>query len=590
MTESSLHAQPRQAAPLRIVLVESVSDEIERIESALSALPNAPCHARPERSLADALEALEGGSWDAVVTSLTLPDAGALDILTRLRERALRVPIVVVESDRGDEPECDAIASGAHAVLIRGEYSGRALVRTVRQAIERARMFEELEAAREAARHLATHDPLTGIANRLLLDDRLEHAVANARRSGETIAVLMLDLDRFKTINDSFGHATGDEVLRCVAQRLAKQVRQSDTIARLGGDEFALVLTHLQRETDAARVARKLLDSLSQPIAIAGERFQTGASIGIATHPRDGADAGELLRSADLAMYEAKRCGGLRYQFHSAEMNTSALERMQIEGRLALGLARGEFVLLFQPQVDLASRRVVGVEALLRWNDPVVGLRPPAAFLAVAEETGQIAAIGEWVLQTACREAQRWSAAATGPFHIAVNVSARQIRQLGFERIVDAALTESGLAPQQLTLEVSESTLIDDGGASLRSLAALGERGIRLSIDDFGQGRSALADLKRVRFHELKIDGAFVAGLPDDSADATITTAILTLARGLGAAVVAEGIETREQLAFLEEAGCARGQGYLFGAPMPGESFEELLRIATLEPWLEKLV
>ncbi len=590
MMDSAARAHLRPTASLRIVLVEPALGEAKRVEASLAALPGAPCHARHASDLAGALDALDAGGWDAIVTSLSLPDAAPLAILARLRERAPLVPIVVVESDREDDPDCDAIAAGAHAVLIRGEYSARALVRTVRQAIERVRIFEELDAAREAARHLATHDPLTGIANRLLLDDRLEHAVANARRSGETIAVLMLDLDRFKTLNDSFGHATGDEVLRCVAQRLAKQVRQSDTIARLGGDEFALVLTHLQRETDAARVARKLLDSLSQPISISGERFQTGASIGIATHPRDGSDAGELLRSADLAMYEAKRSGGLRYQFHSAEMNTSALERMQIEGRLALGLARGEFVLLFQPQVDLASRAVVGVEALLRWNDPVMGLRPPAVFLAVAEETGQIAAIGEWVLRTACREAKRWSAAATGPFHIAVNISARQIRQLGFERIVETALAESGLTPHQLTLEVCESALIDDGGASLRSLAALGERGVRLSIDDFGQGRSSLADLKRVRFHELKIDGAFVAGLPEDPADATITTAILTLARGLGAAVVAEGIETREQLAFLEEAGCARGQGYLFGAPVPGETFAELLNIAPLEPWLEKPV
>jgi diguanylate cyclase (GGDEF)-like protein len=589
MTNPTDPGRLRSTAPLRIVIVESEPGEARRVEAALASMTTALFHARRARDLAGALEALDEGPWDAVVTSLSLPDAAPLDTLTRLQQRAPHVPIVVVESDRTDDDvESEVIAAGAHAVLIHGEYSGRALVRTVRQAIERARMFEELHAAREAARHLATHDPLTGIANRLLLDDRLEHAVANARRSGETIAVLMLDLDRFKTINDQFGHATGDEVLRCVAQRLAKQVRQSDTIARLGGDEFALVLTHLQRETDAARVARKLLDSLSQPIAISAERFQTGASIGIATHPRDGRDAGELLRSADLAMYDAKRSGGLRYQFHSAEMNTSALERMQIEGRLALGLARGEFALLFQPQVDLASRRIVGVEALLRWNDPLTGLRPPAAFLAVAEETGQIAAIGEWVLRTACREARRWSDAATGPFHIGVNVSARQIRQLGFEKIVAAALSESGLAPHQLTLEISESALIDDAGTSLRSLVALADQGVRLSLDDFGKGRLALADLKRIRVHELKIDGAFVAGLPADPTDATITAAILTLARGLGAAVVAEGIETHDQLVFLEEAGCARGQGFLFGAPVPRDSFDALLNVPALEPWLEK--
>ncbi len=576
------------SADLRILLVEPDPREAERVATGAHALPSARCRVRTVPDLVAARVALREAGWDAVVLSLALRDLSPLEALAQLHACAPRLPIIAVESDAGEELESTVIAAGAHAVLICGEYSSRALVRTVRQAIERAQIFEELEAARKAARHLATHDPLTGIANRLLLEDRLEHALAGAHRSGETIAVLMLDLDGFKGINDDYGHATGDEVLRCVAGRLAKQVRQSDTIARLGGDEFALVLTNLQRETDPARVARKLLAALSQPITVAGERFQTDASIGIAVQPRDGSEGGELLRNADLAMYAAKREGGSQYRFHSPEMNASARERLRIEGRLAQGLARGEFLLLFQPQVDLSSRRVIGVEALLRWNDPLTGLRPPAAFLAVAEETGQIAEIGAWVLQTACCEARRWREAVAGPFHIAVNVSARQIRRLGFERIVEEALAESGLTPAQLTLEISESALVDVEGTSLRTLGALDEQGIRLSLDDFGCGGTALADLKRLRFHELKIDGAFVAGLPDDPGDVTITSAILTLARGLGVDVVAEGIETQEQLTFLEAVGCTRGQGFLFAAPLPREAFATLLGTPTLEPWLEK--
>jgi diguanylate cyclase (GGDEF)-like protein len=570
---------PRNPATqsLSILLVEDHDADALLVESMLRDAPGGGFAVSRATRVSEALEVLGAYAVDAVLLDLSLPDAVGLTGLEQLHERAPRVPIVVMTGLRDEDLDAESIQHGAQGYLVKGEVGASMVARTLRQAIERARMIEELKAAREAARHLATHDPLTGIANRLLLDDRVRHAVAHARRTDSSLAVLVLDLDRFKAINDTFGHSTGDEVLRCVAQRLSKQVRQSDTIARMGGDEFALVLTNLQRDTDAARVAQKLLDALARPITIGAERFQTGASVGIASFPRDGESAEALLVSADLAMYHAKRGDGPRYRFHSPEMNERAVERLRVEGRLATALVRQELCLYFQPLVDLRVGRIVGAEALVRWRDPEGGLRRPEAFLPVAEETGQIVDIGAWVLREACAHARRWAAVAPPGFRIAVNVSARQMRQVGFDGLVDRVLGESGLAAPQLTLELAETSLADDSGATARTLAALRDHGVRIAIDDFGQGRTALAHLKRVPFDEIKIDRAFVAGIPGDPTDVTIATAIITLAQGLGCRLVAEGVETAEQLAFLEEAGCSCMQGFLFSEPVPPEAFDALL-------------
>lgn len=562
---------------LRVLLVEDEAGDAALVEAMLREIRSMAFDLRVATRFEHALHALCQERIDIVLLDLALPDAFGLEGMLTLQREFPMVPVVIMTGHSDEELDRAAVQNGAQGYLVKDEVSPALLVRTIRHAIERSRMKRELEAAREAARHLATHDVLTGIPNRMLLDDRLAHAVDNARRSGAGLAVLLLDLNRFKAINDTCGHAVGDEVLRCVATRFTRQIRRSDTLARLGGDEFAVVLTNLQRDMDAARVAQKLIDALAHPVTVGNEQFHIGTSIGIASFPRDGTDAGTLLKNADLAMYHAKRAGGSSYQFHSEDMDARARERLEIENRLGGALQRGELMLHFQPQVDLRRMEIVGAEALVRWLDPRVGLRSPAAFLSIAEETGQILAIGDWVLRTACLAARPWVGARRGAFHLSVNVSPRQLRQIGFEHGVDRALVESGLRPEQLTIELTETTLVDDSGATARSLEALRARGVRISIDDFGQGHAALAYLKRIPCDEIKIDRAFIAGVPDDPRDATIVSAILALSQGLGLQTVAEGVETQAQLDFLEERGCPTAQGFLFGRPVPAEEFAPLL-------------
>lgn len=589
--KDSLRIGPSLPSPLRVLLVEDNEGDALLVRTIFEDWRGWSFAVRVVTRISDALVALDGSTpVDVVLLDLTLPDSQGLASLTRIRERAPRIPVVVMTGIGDEETDSRAVQEGAAGYLVKNEITPPLLIRAIRHAIERYRMIEELKSAREAARHLATHDPLTGIPNRLLFEDRLQNAIANAQRSGAHLAVVMLDINRFKSINDTFGHATGDEVLHCVAQRFSKVVRQSDTLARMGGDEFALVLTNMVRETDAARVAQKVLDTLARPIAVTHEQFQISASLGIATFPRDGTDASTLLKNADLAMYHAKRGGDIGYRFHSPEMNERAVERLQIEQRLSAALRAGEFLLHYQAQVELATLRIIGAEALVRWQDPAVGLRPPASFLAVAEETGQIREIGEWVLRTACRDARSFAGsigAVADEFRISVNVSPRQLRHAGFDSVVEEVIAEERLRPQQVTLEIVESTLVDDSGTTMRVLQGLERLGVRISIDDFGQGHAALAYLKRIPFHEIKVDRAFVAGIPDSPTDTTITSAILTLAQGLGADAVAEGVETAEQIAFLREAGCPLAQGFLFARPVPAGEFAALL--ARGLPPIEKL-
>jgi diguanylate cyclase (GGDEF)-like protein len=568
---------------MRVLLVEDNEGDAVLVETMLREQRRGEYELRHVTHLEPALAALATERPNVVVLDLSLPDATGLEGLMRIQQQAPRTPVVVMTGSSSEVLDSQAVQRGAHEYLVKGEVSAPLLARTLRLAVERSRMIEELKEAREAARHLATHDALTGIANRLLLDDRLTNAIANAQRNGSKLAVLICDLNRFKWVNDSFGHSTGDEVLRCVAQRLAKQVRTSDTIARFGGDEFAVVLTNLQRETDAARVAQKFLDALATPVAVAQDRFRIGVSVGIATFPRDGQDAEALLRAADLAMYHVKRSGASQYQFHGEEMTAKALDRLQIESRLDSAIRAGEFRLHYQPQVDLLRMRVVGAEALVRWLDPQMGLRSPATFLPVAEETGKILEIGEWVLRTACRDAAQWVAASSEPFRLAVNLSARQLRHVGFDQLLEDVLAESKLRAEDLTLEITETTLVDDSGTTARVLRELKQRGVRISIDDFGQGHAALAYLKRVPCDEIKIDRTFISGIPDDPKDASIASAIIMLAHNLGATTVAEGVETDAQLAFLEERGCPIAQGFLFGRPVEADAFGSLIEHGLLQ-------
>jgi diguanylate cyclase (GGDEF)-like protein/PAS domain S-box-containing protein len=421
--------------------------------------------------------------------------------------------------------------------------------------------------------HLAHHDPLTGLPNRLLFADRLGHALSRAQRDGSQLALLFIDLDRFKHINDSLGHLAGDGLLQEVARRFTAAVRREDTVARMGGDEFTLLLEDLRRPEDAAVLARKLLDALADPYTIAGRDLFVTASVGISLFPRDGATADELVRNADAAMYQAKDEGRNGYHFYRPELTATALQRVHLEADLRRALARGELTVHYQPQIDLGTGRLIGAEALVRWHHPEQGPIPPDRFIHLAEDTGLIIELGELVLRAACRQAVEWLASGVPIERIAVNVSAHQVQRSDFVATVRRALAETGLPPRHLELEVTESFIMGQAEAGIRALHALREMGLRLAVDDFGTGYSSLGYLKRLPIHMLKIDRSFVSNLDGDAEDLAIAKAIIALGRTLGLKVIAEGVEHDRQAGLLRAEGCHYGQGYLFGRPVEGAAF-----------------
>lgn len=419
--------------------------------------------------------------------------------------------------------------------------------------------------------HLAHHDPLTNLPNRLLLLNRLKRAMVRAARHDRQLAVLFLDLDRFKQINDTLGHGAGDRLLHAVAGRLEKCLRQGDTVARMGGDEFAILLEDVARNDDVLPILDKIMAAMRNPIGLDGYEFFLSFSIGISLYPQDGEQADALLRNADTAMYRAKADGRSGFRFYTADMNAHALERLDLESKLRRALERDEFVLHYQPQLDLRSGRVTGVEALLRWHHPERGMVPPADFIPTLEDTGMIVPVGRWVLAEACRQARAWSAAGLPGLAVAVNLSTHQFRRDDLPAAVAETLAAYGMPPGGLELEITESALMDDVARAAQSIQRLKEQGVRVAIDDFGTGYSSLAYLKRFAIDSLKIDRAFVRDIGSDADDAAIVSAIVAMAQHLHLKVTAEGVETAEQLEFLRGRGCDALQGFLLSPPMPGD-------------------
>ena len=437
-------------------------------------------------------------------------------------------------------------------------------------------------------RHMAHHDALTELPNRVLLRDRIGQAIAQARRSRKVAALLFIDLDRFKNVNDSLGHHVGDGLLRAVAGRLVACVRGTDTVARMGGDEFVVVLTELRRAEDAGHVAQKVLAALPQPIDIDGHELRVTPSIGICLYPHDGEDVETLMRNADAAMYHAKETGRNNFQFFTRQMNTAANQRLLLEKDLRLALEREEFTIYYQPQIDLKTGGIVGFEALIRWRHSQRGIVAPSEFIPIAEETGLITPIGEWVLRRACMQTRHWQTLGYPQLQVSVNCSAQQFRQEGLLDVVAHTLQQTGLPASSLELEITESVIVDHTEHVIARLKALDKIGVKLSIDDFGTGYSSLGYLKRFPIHELKIDQSFVRDIGTDPDDAAIVSAIVAMAHGLDLQVVAEGVETAEQLAFLKKLGCDWAQGYLFGKPLPAEEIEPLLRNWTSQAQLAR--
>jgi diguanylate cyclase (GGDEF)-like protein/PAS domain S-box-containing protein len=447
-------------------------------------------------------------------------------------------------------------------------------------------VFHDVSAARAMSHqmtHSAQHDVVTNLPNRLLLNDRITQSVALARRQNRPIAVIFLDLDRFKYINDSLGHATGDKLLQSVSKRLLGSVRGSDTVSRQGGDEFVILLSEIAYPEDAATSARKILLSLNAPHSIGGQDLHIDGSIGISVYPEDGEDAETLIKNADMAMYHAKENGRNNFQFFKAEMNLKAVERQSLEGSLRRALEREEFLLHYQPKVNLDTGEITGVEALIRWQQPDRGLVPPSQFVPVAEDCGLIVQIGRWVLREACRQARAWQNVGLPPLPIAVNVSAVEFRDKGFVESVRTILLETGLEARYLELELTEGVLMDDAESTAAVLQELKMMGVHLAVDDFGTGYSSLSYLRQFPIDVLKIDQSFVHQITADPDESSIVSAIINMGKSLKHVVVAEGIETAEQRAYLQAQRCAEGQGYLFSRPLAAAQFAHLLQMGIAE-------
>jgi len=557
--------------PTRILLVEDNGFDATRVEDLLRDHGQETFALERCTRLDEALRALRRGAHQAVLLDLTLPDSRGLATLERLRAAHPHVPVVVMTVL--DDPHLPGIAlsSGAQDYLVKWDRDALSLGRALRYAIERHRAHRSLAEARERERHLATHDPLTDLPNRALFLDRLSHALEGARRRGHRVAVLFLDVDYFKLLNDSLGHGVGDAVLRMVARTLRRCIRRSDTPARVGGDEFAVVLEDVGAEHDAGRVAREISRQLSRPQMVKGQEVAITASAGIAVFPEDGEASEVLVRNADTAMYCMKELGRNGYAFFSSEMDAQARRQLALEGALRDAIQSGQLTCHFQPQVH-ADRGLVGVEALARWRHAELGWIGPDEFVPLAERRGLGPSLGAHVLGLACAAAREWMVEGR-PLRLSVNVAARQLAHPEFAASVRRSLEQTGFPPERLELEITEGSLMEERSSGLAALRDLRSSGVRVSIDDFGTGYSCLRALQRLPVDAIKIDASFVHGCTRNPADAAIIRTMAALAQELGLDIVAEGVERREQCELLVGLGCRTLQGFLFGRPAPERVF-----------------
>ncbi|MHB1292355.1 MAG: putative bifunctional diguanylate cyclase/phosphodiesterase [Sulfuricella sp.] len=556
-------------------------------------------------SARSALDILEKHTAGVVLTDQRMPEMSGVELLSEIKELYPDTVRMVLSGHADLESVTEAVNRGAVYKYLTKPWDNAMLRANVHEAFrhydlvqERARLAREIQAANEELSHInlelealvaqkdshieriAHYDPVTNLPNRLLLCDRLKQAMVHAQRDDKLVAVMAMDLDRFKIINDTFGHPVGDRLLHAVAERLANHVREGDTVARMGGDEFTFVLTDLDDSHHAGDVARKILRSLADaPFTLEDKEIFISSSMGISVYPWDGHDTTTLVKNADAALYHAKGEGRNNFQYYAREMNASAMQRLTLENALRRALEREEFLLYYQPQVDLASGRIIGMESLLRWQHPERGLVAPGEFIPLLEETGLIVPVGEWVLHTACRQGCAWQQLGFPPMRIAVNLSALQFRQPDLVGMVARILAETGLDPgsQELEFELTESLLMKNVEETSATLHRLHEMGVKLSIDDFGTGYSSLSYLKRFPLNSLKIDQSFVRDLSSNPDDAAIVSAIIALGHGLKLSVIAEGVETAGQLAYLREMKCDEMQGFLFSRPVPASEITQLL-------------
>ncbi len=554
-------------APHSVLLIEDNPGDARLIREMLVEDAEGAFDLRSVGRLSQGLEALSRESAALVLLDLTLPDSSGIETFAKVYAQAPKVPIIVLSGNDDETLALYAVKSGAQDYLVKGRIDRELLLRAMQYAIERKRYQEELE-------RQANYDALTGLPNRHLLNDRLKQACIS-QRNPRSVAVVFIDLDHFKVINDSLGHDYGDEVLRRIGERLQASVRDGDTVARLGGDEFILILNDQTREDLIFRSMRRIMARIGEPMMVGGHELNISCSAGITIYPTDGTDANTLLKNADAAMYRAKSQGRSTFNFFTAEMNEIANERLSMEHSLRRAIERNELILHYQPRVNMRTGLVDGVEALVRWQHPERGLVRPDRFIPLAEETGLIVPIGEWVLETACAQGREWRRRGFAPLVISVNLSSRQLWTGGLVRIVGDIMVSTGMS-EYLELELTESMVMHDVESVVNTLQMLRAIGVRLSLDDFGTGYSSLSYLRRLPLSALKIDGSFVrdieaTGSPDDG---ILACAIISLAHSLKFKVVAEGVETEAQYEFLRHNDCDEMQGFFYSPPLPAAECE----------------
>lgn len=558
---------------IKILLIEDNPSDARLLEAMLSAAFPQKYTVQTATCLQDGIKLLESAEFDIILTDLDLPDASGAKAVARIQDDCLTIPIVVLSGQDSDELALQTVQMGAQDYLVKGQGDGYLLDRAIEYAIERKRHEQRLS-------YLANYDSLTGLVNRELFKERLGRALIRANRNNALVALFLIDLDRFKTINDTLGHDAGDELLIQVARRLEQCTRDEDTVARLDGDEFAIITENVSNNDDAIKIADKILNIMRKSFNVQSNDIYVSPSIGISLYPVNAVKAEQLLKCADTAIHSAKDTGRNCYYFYTTDMNKKLLSRLSLEAKLRRAVEKQEFQLYYQPKFNIQTKQLIGAEALIRWFHPEDGMVSPGVFIPMAEELGLIAAITDWVLHEACSQNYAWQQAGYAPIRMAVNLSPKQFNQNNVAERISEQIRQTNLSPEYVELEITEGALMNDVVKSNEVLKALKDQGIHISIDDFGTGYSSLSYLKKFYLDTLKIDQSFVRDMLEDQDGSAIVSAIIAMANSLRLNVIAEGVETETQMSYLAEKNCQYAQGYLLGKPVPAHEFTHFFPVA----------
>lgn len=529
-------------------------------------------------SLEKTFELIHESCIDSLFIDIDLLEGNAANAIYHLQQSNFEIPIIVILSEEDEAQATEMQKAGAQDFILKSEIEEKIVLRAIRYAKEKNQLLNQLQKSHDLEHHLAYHDFLTGLPNRLLFQDRLNQAVVQCKRSKDEVALFFLDLDGFKKINDTLGHSFGDQLLKMVASRLKRAIRESDTVSRFGGDEFTVLLQKVKSATDTKTIAKKILDILSKPFMINEREIYITTSIGISLFPKDANDSETLVKKADVAMYRAKSAGKNNYMHYTFSMDESLFESLTLENSLRKAIKQDHLVVYYQPQIEVTTGKIFGLEALVRWQHPDYGLIPPDRFITLAEETGLITEIDEWVLRKACEQTKTWHSAGFKNLKIAVNLSGRNFKQKNLFERFNGILKDTGFPAEHLWVEITEKSIVSNIEQTIEVLHQLKNIGLKIALDDFGIAYSSLNYLKRLPIDMLKVDRSFVAGIPADRDDSAISTAIVVLAKSMMLQVIAEGVETKEQLMFFKALNCEGMQGYLFGKPQTAASITSLLQ------------